>query len=405
MLLYLLQVTLCWGLFALLYAFILRKETFFRANRIYLLATAAAGLLLPLSGDWFPLPQNEGESLFVALPDVNAGFREMEAAVATWSWNEALIWIYGIGFSLALARLLRGLSRLAGLIIRNRTEHLPDGTVIVCAGEARLPFSFFHWIFVPNEIENQPDFREMLVHERAHVHGRHSIDVMLMEFLCVALWFHPLAHWFRKSLRNVHEYLADAVATRETNRRQYGRLLLRQAQVVMPVALAHHFLQSPLRQRIAMLTKESSAPACAWKYALVLPLVALFLLAFRQAPVPNPAPEYAADTFDAVYKTCDKLPEFPGGMPSLVYFMQDNLTYPEADQRAGRSGLVGVTFVVNTSGEVENIRTAALNGSPSPAMHAEARRIIEQMPRWQPAEHRGQKVKCQFMLPVRFALQ
>lgn len=405
MLLYLLQVTLCWGLFALLYTLLLRKETFFRANRVYLLSTAAAGCLLPLSGAWLPLPQNDVESMAWALPVIAVGFRQMEEAAAAWSWNDILIWVYGSGLAVTLTRLFWGLSRLANLVIRNPKGRLPDGAVLVYTEKTRLPFSFFHWIFVPYHFEDQPGFKNMLHHERAHVLERHSIDVMLMEMLCVVLWFHPLAHWYRKSLRNVHEYLADAAAVQDTNRRQYGHLLLLQAQGNLP-ALAHHFLQSPLRQRIVMLTRENSAPGKVWKYALALPLVALFLLAFRQqTPFPANVPAQAGGNGDTVYKTCDKLPEFPGGMRALIRFMETNLIYPEADQKTGRSGTIGVTFVVGTGGEVEHIQTTTLKGAPSAAMHTEAARIVDQMPRWLPAEHRGKTVKCQFVLPVRFALQ
>lgn len=402
---YLLQVTCCWGLFALFYVCFLKKETFFRANRLYLLGTSAAGLLLPLCGAWFPFPRHDAASLLLALPDVTAGLRQAEQLISGWSWSGALVWIYRIGLTLALARLVWGLSRLASLVMRNPKVKLADGAVLVYAGEAQTPFSFFHWIFVPYHFEDQPGYKNMLYHERAHVQGRHSIDVMLMEMLCVVLWFHPLAHWYRKSLRNVHEYLADAAAVQDTNRRQYGHLLLLQAQGNLP-ALAHHFLQSPLRQRIVMLTRENSAPGKVWKYALVLPLVALLLLAFRQqAAFPARVPARAGGNGDTVYKTCDQLPEFPGGMRALIRFMETNLIYPEADQKAGKSGIVGVTFVVGTGGEVENIQTTTLKGAPSAAMHAEAARIVEQMPRWLPAEHRGKTVKCQFVLPVRFALQ
>ncbi|MCK6694561.1 MAG: M56 family metallopeptidase [Thermoanaerobaculia bacterium] len=397
MLLYLLQVSLCWGLFALLYALLLRRETFFAANRVYLLTTAAAGLLLPVSGHWLPLPQTDAGQLFSTLPTAAAGFREMEESMAAWWWNDVVEWVYGIGATLALSRLLWGLGRLASLIARNRRELQADRTVMVYTDQARLPFSFFHWIFVSHNLEDQPDFREMLAHEKAHFQGWHSIDVMLLEILCVLFWFHPLAHWYRLSLRNVHEYQADAAATHASNRRQYSMILVRQIQERMPAALAHHFLQAPIRQRINMLTQKSSTPIQAWKYTLALPIVALFLVAFRQTP--------ETGVYDNVYNKCERLPEFPGGMAALLQFMQTNLSYPEEDRKTGRSGMVGVTFVIGTSGKVEQIHTATLKGEPSAAMHLEAARIVKQMPRWLPAEHRGEKVKCQFVLPVRFALQ
>ena len=49
MTLFILKLTLCWGFFALLYALLLRHETFFRLNRLYLLGTAALRITYPSS--------------------------------------------------------------------------------------------------------------------------------------------------------------------------------------------------------------------------------------------------------------------------------------------------------------------------------------------------------------------
>lgn len=444
MLIYLLQVTLCWGLFALLYRLSLRKETFFRANRLYLLTTAAAGLLLPLSGRWFQLTQSDAELPGAILPAVTVGLQQMEQAITAWSWSLVLKGIYWLGFALASARLLWGVGCLAGMILRNRSEYLADGSLVIRTEKALLPFSFFRWIFIPQDIENQEDFQNMLAHERAHLRGWHSFDVLWMELLCVVLWFHPLVHWYRKALRNVHEYLADEEASRTTDRKRYGLLLVRQVQGKMPVIFANHFFQSPLKQRIDMLTRRNSAPVNAWKYGLALPLTALFLLMFRYVPALaftsqlstteqtlNAGPGQPADAragFDqrAMNQTdrgnkskhtrmasladhpappTDKLAVFPGGHEALIRFMMTHLSYPEEDRKAGRSGMVKVDFVVDQDGRIEQVNAEDNGSGSSAAMLEEAARIIKSMPRWEPAEYRGAKVKCRLSLPIKFKLR
>lgn len=409
MLIYLLQVTLCWGLFALLYRLSLRKETFFRANRLYLLTTAAAGLLLPLSGWWFQLPQSDAVLPGAVLPAVAVGLQQMEQAIATWSWGLVLKGIYWLGFALASARLLWGVGCLARMILRNRSEYLADGSLVIRTEKALLPFSFFRWIFIPQDIENQEDFQNMLAHERAHLRGWHSLDVLWMELLCVVLWFHPLAHWYRKALRNVHEYLADAEASRTTDRKRYGLLLVQQVQGKMPVVFANHFFQSPLKQRIDMLTRRNSAPVNAWKYGLALPLTALFLLMFQYVPAiaftsKDNTTERMLNAGHPANPT-DKLPVFPGGHEALIRFMMANLNYPEADRKAGRSGMVKVDFVVDQEGKIEQVNAEDNGSGASAAMLQEAARIIKSMPRWAPAAYRGEKVKCRLSLPIKFKLQ
>ena len=51
MMVFLLKLTICWGFFALLYALLLRSETFFRSNRLYLLGTMLTGIVLAAVGD------------------------------------------------------------------------------------------------------------------------------------------------------------------------------------------------------------------------------------------------------------------------------------------------------------------------------------------------------------------
>lgn len=406
MLVYLIQVSLCWGIFALLYAAFLRRETFFRFNRAYLLLTVLLGMALPLAGAWAPALPADAEEAMLALPAIIVGLQTVEQAARDWSWMVLLVCLYWGGFSLALLRLSWGIGRLVLLARRGDAERLPDGCILVRTGQAELPFSFFRWIFVPREFEPRGDFANMLAHERAHVHGGHSIDVLLAEILCVMFWFHPLAHWYRQSLRTVHEYLADREASAATDRRQYGLLLVRQAQPRMATAFANHFFQSPLKQRLLMLTKKTSAPVQSVKYGLLAPVVFLLFLLNRQMPAPvqegTPKPDA---TGQLVYEACDRLPEFPGGWAAFGRYMQENLVYPPDDKQTKRTGRIAVKFVVNTDGSVEQVETETIDGAPSAAMFAEAARAIRQSPAWIPAEQGGEQVKCRLRLPVLFKLE
>ena len=198
------------------------------------------------------------------------------------AWKElSLLWIvYWIGFVGMAARVLWGLAKIVLMAVRGQSERLSDGCLLIQTDEAKVPFSFFKWVFVPSlpqlsESSNpnpNPNITLMLAHERAHAHGWHSVDVLFAEILCVVFWFHPVSHWYRSALRAVHEYLADADAARHADRKQYGLLLIGQSQSGMPIAFANHFFQSPLKQRLIMLTKKASAPVRAIKFGLVAPL-------------------------------------------------------------------------------------------------------------------------------------
>jgi TonB family protein len=94
------------------------------------------------------------------------------------------------------------------------------------------------------------------------------------------LWCSPFVYLYRRSLRTVHEYLADKVVLKTTRRKKYGHLLLRQSQSGLQIALANHFFQTQLKQRIMMMTRHKTSRKALIRYLLALPLLLFFLLAF-----------------------------------------------------------------------------------------------------------------------------
>ena len=409
MLSYILQVTLCWGLFALLYQLLLRQETFFRANRYYLLGAVALGLLLPIVNQLFPVLHTASKGLSVTLPTLTVGLQQVEHSAVQWIGSNYLWWVYLTGMILAASRLIWGLGRLGFLAFQNQGERMPDGCLLIRTPEARLPFSFFHWIFVPLDFDSNEESRNMLAHERAHAHGRHSVDVLLMEMLCVVAWFHPLAHGYRRALRTVHEYLADTEAASQTDRRQYGLLLLQQAQPALALSFANHYFQSPLKQRLLMLTKNSSASRRKWKYCLVLPL-ALVLWTCTQAErndqLAGSEPEPPLQLFEV-----EKIPEYPGGKKALSAYLGTNIQYPEAAKRDGLEGFAVLQITIDKNGRISHIAPIpAVNEKNSKAnqrqdMVDEATRVVQGMPDWAPAYKNGKAVSCKLTLPIKFKLE
>ena len=449
MIAFLLKLTIYWGLLALFYSLMLKRETFFRANRAYLLGTSALGILLALPVAWPLFWQSDSASWSAVLPAVTIGLQQAEEATQTCYWLDYLWIAYWAGAGLALLRMLWGLVRIIRMRIRSNAERLADGCVLVKTAETDIPFSFFKWVFVPTtssvleegrgknsqtnvetgkataehsfstlaSSERGYAMEAMLAHERAHAHDWHSLDVLLVELLCIAFWFHPLAHWYRRALRSVHEYLADAEASRLIDKKQYGLLLIRQAQSGVQLAFVNHFLQSPLKQRLMMLTQNASPALRVWKYGLVLPVFTLLFLFACQKTTPEEADlKTAAGAAISVQTPVDKNvselfeveqpPQFFGGQAALIKYLSENITYPEAARRESAEGVVAVVFVVDGNGAVTDVTgiKSEQNGWRQD-FQDEAVRVVKSMPNWEPAVSRGKPVKVRFTLPIRFKLR
>jgi protein TonB len=106
------------------------------------------------------------------------------------------------------------------------------------------------------------------------------------------------------------------------------------------------------------------------------------------------------DAEDAVY-TPEKRPEFPGGDQALFKFLSSNLKYPSDAKKEDIQGRVICQFVVDKDGSVTDIQVLR---SVYPSLDREAVRVISIMPKWEPGEQRGKKVKCKFTMPIVFKL-
>ena len=104
---------------------------------------------------------------------------------------------------------------------------------------------------------------------------------------------------------------------------------------------------------------------------------------------------------DRVWNVVEQMPKFPGGDAGLMSFLKDNIKYPAEAEKAGKQGRVVVTFVVGKDGAVNNAKVVR---SVDEKLDAEALRVVNAMPKWQPGKQRGQEVNVMYTIPVTFRL-
>lgn len=119
-------------------------------------------------------------------------------------------------------------------------------------------------------------------HEVAHIQQWHTLDVLFIEVINILFWCSPIIYFYRIALKNTHEYLADALVLKDAKRKEYGHLLLKQSMSSMQIALANHFIQSQLKNRILMMTRHQSRKRNLMKYLPLLPILILTVLIFSK---------------------------------------------------------------------------------------------------------------------------
>ena len=316
MLTYFLQVSLCWLVFYGLYYSLLSRETFFRLNRIYLIISLLCGLIAPF-GQVFIEVQTTSPTVVMLEPFVVTAkafqHKLADNTEGVMSLQFLIQLVYWLGVSVMTGRFLIGLFQIFTLYKKGKKEAGEGFTTVYTEG-AHLPFSFFNYIFIDPTILEKADIQQIIQHEKAHVMQRHSLDVVFVELLNILFWWNPIIYFYRHSLRNIHEYLADAAVLRSVSTPQYGRLLIKQSQSGPALALANHFIFSQLKKRIIMMTRNRSQRASLLKYAIAAPLFTVLLTLFAM-----PNNEVMAKTKDLSTKMDETVKAIDKGVkPQIV---------------------------------------------------------------------------------------
>ena len=418
-LIYLVESSACLALFYLLYWFLLRKDTFFMINRMYLLMMVFLSMMIPL----IPVGLVTGKaitSFAVMLEPVMITSQRIEQITITHlQWAESIFIIYLTGVVIFSCRFLFQLAQLSYIIRRSGVNDLYDMKVVT-VDRGYSPFSFFHYVFI-NEREIPDDSIEtILAHERIHIRQRHTIDLILMEVLIIVQWFNPFAWFTGRAMKTIHEFLADEGVLREgINKREYQQLIMDETMGIQVNNLTNNFNISLLKKRIIMMTKSKSNSWARSKVLFALPAVLAVFIFFSLSsvseavsmtdqggtlqPPNNQKQEVLTQKPSAneqeICKMPEKQPQYPGGENARISFLRENIKYPEEAMKKGVSGKVFVSFVVELDGSITEVLVMRGIGS---GCDEEAVRVIKLMPKWTPGMVKGKEVRVKYVLPIKF---
>ena len=449
---YILKSSVCLAIFYLFYRLLLARETFHRFNRFSLLGILLLSCLLPLV-EVSVKQETEVhqtmltlEQLLMMADAVNATEAGARAETATVTWIQVALLVYLAGIVFFAFRNVCSLVRLLMLLKSGKKEdigsYLPgrkERVTLIVHNRDIAPFSWMGYIVISRE-DLEENGREILIHELAHIHNRHSWDLLVADVCIFFQWFNPASWLLKQELQNIHEFEADETVIKEgVDAKQYQLLLIKKAVGTRLYSMANSFNHSKLKKRITMMLKEKSSPWARLKYLYVLPVAAIAVTAFARPEVSNKVEEISSvkvndlaaivetkvtesvgDTTKPadvkyvptevrkqlkgtpVFEVVEEMPEFPGGgMSAFMDYIKKNMRYPASAKEKGTQGRVTVQFVVDKDGSIKDPK---LLRSVDKDMDAEALRLISSMPKWEPGRQKGQPVAVKYTVPVMFRL-
>ena len=380
---YLLQVNLYLILFYGFYRLLLRTETFFNLNRGYLVASAALAFFIPLMQSewvrsWFVTEQIS--QTITTFYDPQVFYVQASKQAHTLTLGDFMAIFYITGILLGIARFGGNLIYL-GKMMKQRTIQK----------DTKQAFSFFNMLFVSKELKNRST---IMKHEFVHVRQLHSADVLLFELIAIFNWFNPVVYLYKNSIKHIHEFIADEVASHnEVSKADYAMLLFQEQFGVQAIPLTNNFFnQSLLKLRIKMLNKERSAQTAMMKYGLIAPLFMVMIvvssatLASKELEkIEEKVEEFSdkhleevivkpaktareillkdgVDLSEALIVSPDLVDEVKH-LPAFNKYLQRNLKYPFEAQKKLITGISYIGFTVNNFGKILNIKTLKENSS------------------------------------------
>jgi len=277
---YLLNATAIWLLSLVVFDMFLKKEAYHSYNRLYLISTLLAGIFLPLI-HWQNQTVIYGQSNAVQnAVEIKARIADNATISNTHTdWQHYLLYIYIAGAAVSLLLFIIELIKLTMLYRRGKVSMEGAWTIIETGGN-HAPFSIFNYTFVNSKAQYSAEqWNIILTHEQLHSMAFHFVDLLLIQIVRILFWFHPLVYVYQRRLLMLHEYQADRVSAVQP--RLYGQFIIEQAMLNRAPAVSHSFSYSPVKSRISMLSKKSSALAKS-KLLLVLPLTVVCLLLFTE---------------------------------------------------------------------------------------------------------------------------
>ena len=440
---YILKSSVCLVLFYLFFRLLLSKETFHRFNRMALLGVLFFSLLIPCI-EVTTRHQVEVQQAVLSIEQLllmaeleatpaNVGAVQETSAI---SWVQIVLLVYWAGILFLACRNIYSLICLFRLVHSGKHEKLEKGVTLVVHNQEIVPFSWMKYIVISRK-DLEENGREILIHEMAHIHHRHSVDLLVADICIFFQWFNPGAWLLKQELQNIHEYEADETVINEgVNAKEYQLLLIKKAVGTRLYSMANSFNHSKLKKRITMMLKEKSNPWARLKYLYVLPLAAIAVTAFARPEISEKMEEISAvkvndlaeivqekvlqDTVkvskdekkDAlvvtgvkskeeeeivIFEVVEQMPEYPGGMSALQKYLSEKIAGSPMKGKAG--GRVMVGFTVAETGKIKDVRVLQ---SDEASLNQEAERIVSEMPDWIPGKQRGRPVPVKYTVPIRF---
>ncbi|PID68194.1 MAG: hypothetical protein CR968_02750 [Flavobacteriia bacterium] len=441
---YMLKTSLFLLGFFVLYELLLKKETMFTANRIYLLLTSVLALILPfVIFDIVSAPVLQ--DFTQDLPEIFL-FQEGDIQTAPVS-NVGLYGLFVVYVLIALIRSFMFFKKTLPIVrmLKQSPLTISKEVKVFALSSGQSAFTFLDNVFISQDLPSD-QYEQIIDHEMVHVRQKHTWDLLWFEWYKIVFWFNPVVYLYQKRMVLLHEYLADEQIVSKTGKKQYINTLLNEKFNTRNLVFINSFYQSSqLKNRIIMMTQNKSRSTNLLKYLSIIPFVLIMLFVQNACNTDHPekgkATTVPGSTIEKVetdqhsvkfdteqdkevrsdkkdnlpFSVIEEAPVFPGCtgskevlkkcfMDKVSKHVNDNFKTLSAKSLGLDSGTkyrISVMFTVDKHGQVTKIKARA----PHESLEQEAIRVIKLLPQMTPGKYKDEPINVTYALPILFVAQ
>ena len=292
MTIYFIKAVLLSGLFYIIFVLLLSKERSFKFNRFYLLATLALAYFIP----FIKIPFVTSKSLVIGelIEIQNSDISRVSIQQVNVIEGGDVNYIFVTLVSISLFLVVRFGRNLFSIIKIKGEEASYKGIRLLKVDHSITPFSFWKTIFI-----NKQDYididEKILIHEKAHIQEKHSLDLIFLELLICFSWFNPFLYLIRKKMKENHEYMADQKVIQYFPNQVslYQQLLLNKILDKSRIRMTHQFYNTT-KNRFNMMNRTKKQNI--WKLSIAtISVLGLIFLGAEKIQAAVQAPEIFKD--------------------------------------------------------------------------------------------------------------
>lgn len=250
-----LKISLCSSLLIAIYYLFLQKEKMFRFNRFYLLFALVFSYAIPFFKINLPAISERKDQLISEEISTQQLIQKTNQA-SDFNWIYLIVIIYIL---VSIFLVVKSLISIQKIIKLKGTDINYRGQNVKLIDKDLPPFSFWNKIYLSKKhFEGQIDHR-IFLHEKTHLIQKHSLDLILVEIIQAISWFNPAIYFYKKAIRDNHEFLADEVIVQKKfNIKDYQNLILAEVFNAQNLSLVNQFTFNNTKKRFIMMTTKRS---------------------------------------------------------------------------------------------------------------------------------------------------